>query len=51
MQLLQCNASLPGGSGKCNSCNALPQSLGALGSATLAKHGLTASRQWAVQLL
>ena len=35
VQLLQCTASLPGGSGQCNSCNALPHCLG----------------QWAVQLL
>ena len=42
MQLLQCTASLPGGSGQCNSCNALPHCLGALDSATSALHCLTA---------
>ena len=30
--LLQCTASLPGGRGQCNSCNALPNGLGAVGS-------------------
>ena len=35
VQLLQCTAPLPGGSGQCNSCNALPHCL----------------RQWTVQLL
>ena len=33
MQLLQCTASLPGGSGQCKFCNALPHCLGAAGSA------------------
>ena len=48
-----CNAppSLPGGSGQCNSCNALPHCLGAVGSGTPAMHRLTAWGQWAVQLL
>ena len=50
MQLLQCTASLPRGSGRCNSCNALPQCLGAVGSATPAMHCLTAWGQWTVQL-
>ena len=39
------------GSGQCNSCNALPHCLGAVGSATPAIHCLTAWGQWAVQLL
>ena len=53
LQLLQSTASLPGGSGQCNSCNALPHCLGAVGSATPtpAMHCLTAWGQWAVQLL
>ena len=49
--LLQCTATLPGGSGQCNSCNTLPHCLGAVGSATLAMHCLTAWKQWAVELL
>ena len=51
LQLLQCTASPPWGSGQWNSCNALPQGLGAVGSATSAKQCPTACRQWAVQLL
>ena len=51
MQLLQCTASLPGGSGHCNSCNALPHCLGAVGSATPAIHCCTVWGQWTVQLL
>ena len=50
-ELLQCTASLLGGSGQCNSCNALPHCLGATGSGTPAIHCLTAWGQWAVQLL
>ena len=34
MQLLQCTALPPGGSGHCNSCNALTHCLGAQGSGT-----------------
>ena len=49
--LLQCTASLPGGSGQWNSCNAPPHCLGAVGSATPALHRLTALGQWAVTLL
>ena len=65
--LLQCTASLPGGSGQWNSCNALPlcpggsgqwnscytlpHCLGAVGSGTPATHCLTALGQWAVQIL
>ena len=51
MQLLQCTAPLPGGSGQCNSCNTLPHCLGAVGSATPAMHCRTTWGQWAVQLL
>ena len=43
--------SLPGGSGQCNSCNALLHCLGAVGSGTRAFHRLTAWGPWAVQLL
>ena len=45
------SAPLPGGSGQCNSCNALPHCLGAVGSGTPAMHCLTAWGYWAVQLL
>ena len=51
VQLLQCSASLPWGSGQWNSYNALPHCSGAVGSATPAMHCLTAWGQWAVQLL
>ena len=34
VQRLQHTASLPGGSGQCNSCNALPHRLGTVGSGT-----------------
>ena len=51
VQLLQCIASLLVGSGRCNSCNTRPRSLGAVGSATRAMHCLTAWGQWAMQLL
>ena len=51
LQLLQCTASLPGGSGQCNSCNAPPHCPGAVGSETSAMHCRTAWGQWAVQLL
>ena len=62
VQLLQCTATSPGGGGQwdscntfppcleCNSRNALPHRLGAVGSGTLAMHGLTARGQWAVLL-
>ena len=49
--LLQRTASLPGGGGQRNSCNALPHCLGAMGSGTPATHGLSASGQWAMELL
>ena len=67
VQLLQCTASLPWGSGQWNSCSALPHcpgavgngtpvvhcltALGAVGSATPAMQCLTALGQWAVELL
>ena len=67
VDLLQCTAPLPGGSGQRNSCNALPlcpggsgqwnscytlpHCLGAVGSGTPATHCLTALGQWAVELL
>ena len=41
VQLPQCTASLRGGSGQWNSCNALPHCLGAVGSGTLAMRGPT----------
>ena len=50
-ELLQGNASLPGGSGQCNSCNALPHCLGAVGSGTRAMDHHTAWRKWAVELV
>ena len=51
MQPLQYTASLPWGSGQCNSCNALPHCLGAVDTATPAMHCPTALGQWAVELL
>ena len=67
VQLLQSTASLPLGSRQCNSCNALPNCPGAVGSATPAMHCLpdlgavgsaapamlclTALGQWAMELL
>ena len=51
MQLLQCTASLSGGSGQWNSCNALPHCPWAVGSATPAMHCLTVWGQWAAELL
>ena len=51
VELPQYTASLPGRSGQCNSCNALPHCLGAVDSATPAMHCLTAWGQWAVPLL
>ena len=51
VQLLQCTASLPWGSGQCNSYKTLPHCPGAVGSATPTMHCLTALGQWAVQLL
>ena len=51
MELLQCTATLPVGSGLWNSCNALPNCLGAVGSGTAARHRQTACGKWAVELL
>ena len=51
MELLQCTASLPWGSGQWNSCYAPPHYLRAVGSGTPAMHCLTAWGQWALQLL
>ena len=50
VELMSCAASLPGGSGQCNSCNALPHCLGAVGSESPAMHCLTDWGQWAVEL-
>ena len=49
VQLLQCTASLPGGSGPCSCCYALPNCLGAVGRGNPAMHCHTAwghSGQW-----
>ena len=51
MQLLRCTASLTKGSGRGNSWNTLSHCLGAVGSATLAIHCLTAWGQWVVEVL
>ena len=51
MELLQCIASLPGGTGQWNLCNALPHCLGAVGSATPPMHCHTAWGPRAVELL
>ena len=51
VELLQCTASLTWRTGQWNSCNALPQCLGAVGTETSAMHCLNAWGQWAVQLL
>ena len=51
VKLLQYTASLPGGSGQGNSCNAPPHRLGAMGSVTPATNRLTAWGQWALELL
>ena len=50
MQLLQYTASLPEGSGQCNSFKTLPHCLRAVGSETAVIHCFTAWA-WAVQLL
>ena len=65
LELLQCTAAPPGGSGqwdscdtlpRClggsgqwDSCNASPHCLGAVGSGSLARHSLSAWGQWAVE--
>ena len=51
VQLLQYTAALPGGSGQCNSCNALPHCPRAVGCGTPAMHCLTSWGQRVVQLL
>ena len=51
VELLQCSATLPGGSGQWNSCNKLPHCMGAMGSATPSMNCHTAWRQCAVELL
>ena len=51
MELLQRTATLPRGSGQCNSYNALPHCLGAMDNATPAMQCLIALGRWAVQLL
>ena len=51
VQLLQCTAPLPGGSGQWNSCNALRHCPQAVGSATPAMLCLTGWGQWAVEIL
>ena len=48
---LQYTASLPGGSGQCNSSNTLPHRLGAVGRGTPAIQCPTAWGNWAVDLL
>ena len=50
MELLQCTAPLPEGSGQGSFCNALPHCPGEVGSGPPAMHCLTAWGQWAVQL-
>ena len=49
--LVQFTASVRGGSGRSNSCNALPQCLGAVGSGIFAMHCLTVWGQWAVEFV
>ena len=51
VEFLQCTASLPRGSGQCDSCNTLPHCLGAVGSRTPAMHCHAARVQWVVELL
>ena len=51
VELLQCTASLPGGSAQWNSCNALFHCLGAVGSGKPAMHCVTAWGQWPLWLL
>ena len=49
--LLQRTATLPGGTGQCNSCDTLPHLLGVLGRGTAAIDCLTAWGQWVAGLL
>ena len=51
VQLLQCTASLPGGSGQGNACNALPHCLRAVGTGAPTLHRHTVRGQWVVELL
>ena len=51
MQLLQCSALLPGATGQCNSCFALPRYQKAMGSETPDMHCHTARGKWAMELL
>ena len=51
VELLQCTATLPVGSGQWNSSNAPPHCLGAVGTGTPAKHSHTACGQSAVAVL
>ena len=51
MELLSCTATLPGGSGQRNSCNALPHCFWAVGIGAPALHRHTFWRQWAGELL
>ena len=51
IELVPCTAKVHGGSGQCNSCNALPHYPGAVGSGTSAIHCLTTWGQWAVQIV
>ena len=50
MELLQYTVSMPQGSGQLTFCISPPHGLGALGSATLGLHYLTARGQWALEL-
>ena len=51
VKFVQYTASLLGGSAQCNSCNAPPDCLGAVGSTTRAMHCLSSCGQWVVELL
>ena len=51
MELRRCTASLPGGSGQCNSCYAQPHCFSAAGSGTPAMYCRTAWAQLAMELL
>ena len=51
VELLICTATLLGGSGRWNSCNALPHCLGAVGSGAPVMHRHIAWGRWAVELL
>ena len=51
VELLRCIATLLGGSGRWNSCNALPHCLGAVGNGTPALHHHSAWGQWAMELV